>query len=178
MAWSISEMKVVLLMALTVDGKIARSPEEFPDWTGSEDKRMFKESTLKAGVLIMGSKTYDTIGKPLPGRKNIVFSRDKARVSMQKDLVFTSKKPRDLLAELRQDGYKTVVLAGGSQINTLFARDDLIDEIHVTYVPLIFGNGLSLFSESMTLKLELIDFRQLGSGQIFARYRVVRDALV
>jgi dihydrofolate reductase len=30
---------------------------------------MFKELTIKAGVLIMGSKTYDTIGKPLPGRK-------------------------------------------------------------------------------------------------------------
>ena len=171
-------MKVVLLMALTVDGKIARSPEEFPDWTGSEDKRMFKESTLKAGVLIMGSKTYDTIGRPLPGRKNIVLSRDKKRVSRQKDLVFTSQEPRELLAGLRQEGYKTVVLAGGSQINTLFARDDLIDEIHVTFVPLIFGNGLSLFSESVNFKLELIDFRQFDSGQIFARYRVVRDALV
>lgn len=177
MEWSTSEMKVVLLMALTVDGKIARGPEDFPDWTGSEDKRMFKEATLKAGVLIMGSKTYDTIGRPLPGRKNIVLSRDTSRVSQQKDLVFTSKKPRELLSELNQEGYKTVVLAGGSQINTLFVRDDLIDEIHVTYVPLIFGNGLSLFSESVSLMLELIDFRQLGSGQIFARYRVVRDAL-
>jgi dihydrofolate reductase len=170
-------MKVVLLMALTVDGKIARGPEDFPDWTGSEDKRMFKERTLKAGVLIMGSKTYDTIGRPLPGRKNIVLSRDQSRVSEQENLVFTSEKPRDILADLRRDGYKTVILAGGSQINTLFVREDLIDEIHVTYVPRIFGEGLSLFSESVSLMLELIDFKHLGSGQIFARYRVIREAL-
>lgn len=170
-------MKVVLLMALTVDGKIARGPEDFPDWTGTEDKRMFKDSTLKAGVLIMGSKTYDTIGKPLPGRKNIVLSRNQTRVSQHDNLVFTSKRPRDILAELQQEGYKTVVLAGGSQINTLFARDDLIDEIHVTYVPRIFGEGLSLFSEPVSLMLELIDFKHLGSGQIFARYRIIREAL-
>ena len=170
-------MKVVLLMALTVDGKIARGPEDFPDWTGSEDKRLFKNTTLKAGVLIMGSKTYDTIGKPLPGRKNIVLSRDKSRVSSHEDLVFTSKNPREVLSELRREGYETVVLAGGSQINTLFARDDLIDEIHVTYVPRVFGKGLSLFAEPVSVLLELIDFNHLGSGQIFARYRVIRHAL-
>jgi dihydrofolate reductase len=170
-------MKVVLLMALTVDGKIARGPEDFPDWTGTEDKRMFKNSTLKAGVLIMGSKTYDTIGKPLPGRKNIVLSRNKSRVSRHENLVFTSKKPQEVISALRKEGYKTVILAGGSQINTLFARDDLIDEIHVTYVPRVFGIGLSLFTEPVSIMLELIDFKNLGSGQIFARYRVIRQAL-
>ena len=170
-------MKVVLLMALTVDGMIARDPEDFPDWTGSEDKRMFKKTTLSAGVLIMGSKTYDTIGKPLPGRKNIVFSRDKSRVSLHENLVFTSRAPREVLAELRREGYDTIILAGGSQINTIFAREDLIDEIHVTYVPRVFGAGLSLFSEPVALTLDLIDFKELGSGQIFARDRVMRDAL-
>ena len=170
-------MKVVLLMALTVDGKIARGPEDFPDWTGTEDKRMFKKSTLKAGVLIMGSKTYDTIGKPLPGRKNIVLSRNKSRVSQHEDLVFTSKNPRELISDLRREGYETVILAGGSQINTLFARNDLIDEIHVTYVPRVFGIGLSLFAEPVSIILDLIDFQALGSGQIFARYRVIRQAL-
>lgn len=170
-------MKVILLMALTVDGMIARGSDHFPDWTGREDKRMFKEMTIKAGVLIMGSKTYDTIGKPLPGRKNVVMSRNKRRISRQKDLVFTDKHPRELLADLRREGFEVAILAGGSQINTIFAREDLIDEIHLTYVPQIFGTGLTLFSDSISLQLELIDFKQLGTGQIFARYRVIREAM-
>jgi dihydrofolate reductase len=37
------DMKVTLVMALTVDGKIGKSPEHFPDWTGKEDKRIFRE---------------------------------------------------------------------------------------------------------------------------------------
>lgn len=170
-------MKVILLMALTVDGMIARSPEEFPDWTGTEDKRMFKKTTLEAGVLIMGAKTYDTIGRPLPGRKNIVLSRDKSRVSSHENLVFTAQRPREILEGLRREGYHTVILAGGSQINTLFARDDLIDEIRLTYVPRVFGTGLSLFTEPVAITLDLVDFKPLGGGQIFARYRVIRDAL-
>ncbi|MDZ7581984.1 MAG: dihydrofolate reductase family protein [Deltaproteobacteria bacterium] len=170
-------MKVILMTALTVDGIIARSSDHFPDWTGREDKRMFKEMTLKAGVLIMGSKTYDTIGRPLPGRKNVVMSRDKRRVSDREDLVFTDKPPRELLADLRQEGFEAAILAGGSQINSIFAREDLIDEIHLTYVPQIFGTGLSLFRDSISMQLELIDFKQLGTGQIFARYRVIREAL-
>ncbi|MGD8674867.1 MAG: dihydrofolate reductase family protein [Desulfobacterales bacterium] len=170
-------MKVILLMALTVDGLIARGSDHFPDWTGREDKRMFKEMTIKAGVLIMGSKTYDTIGKPLPGRKNVVMSRNKRRISQQENLVFTDKHPRELLADLRQEGFEVAILAGGSQINTIFAREDLIDEIHLTYVPQIFGAGLTLFSESISMQLELIDVKQLGTGQIFTKYRVIREAM-
>ena len=91
-------MKVILLMALTVDGMIARSPEEFPDWTGTEDKRMFKKTTLEAGVLIMGAKTYDTIGRPLPGRRTsssaatrAVFPVMKTWCSRPKDRARSSK---------------------------------------------------------------------------------------
>jgi dihydrofolate reductase len=82
-----------------------------------------------------------------------------------------------LLADLRQEGFKVAILAGGSQINTIFAREDLIDEIHLTYVPQIFGTGLSLFADSISMQLELTDFKQLGTGQIFAKYRVIREAM-
>jgi dihydrofolate reductase len=105
------------------------------------------------------------------------MSRNKRRISQQKDLVFTDKHPRALLDDLRQEGFKVAILAGGSQINTVFAREDLIDEIHLTYVPQIFGTGLTLFSDSISMQLELIDFKQLGARQIFARYRVIREAM-
>ena len=74
-------MKLILVMALTVDGKIGKDDAHFPDWTGSEDKKMFKAVTRRAGVVIMGSKTYDTIGKPLPGRKNVILTRNPHRLS-------------------------------------------------------------------------------------------------
>ena len=82
-------MEVILVMAMTLDGKIARDSLEPVDWTGKADKQYFVQVTRKAGVVIMGSRTFDTIGKPLPGRKNIVMTRNKDRKSQAKNLVFT-----------------------------------------------------------------------------------------
>ena len=82
-------LKVILLMALTVDGKIAKTSDHYPDWTGRGDKRLFAEISRRAGLVIMGSKTYDTIGKPLPGRQNIVMTRNKTRRSEYDNLLFS-----------------------------------------------------------------------------------------
>ena len=65
--------------AIGLNGKIP--------WHLPEDLRWFKERTL-GGALIMGRKTYDSIGRPLPGRKTYVVSRtaDIAGVEMIRDL--------------------------------------------------------------------------------------------
>ena len=165
-------MKVVLLMALTADGMIARGPSHFPDWTSRQDKAMFKKVTQKAGVLIMGSRTYDAIGKPLPGRKNIVLTRNKQRRSTHPDLEFTDSKPAELVDRLQREGFTEVILAGGATINTLFARQGLIDEIQVTYSPKVFGQGLTLFADELSMDLQLLAFEQLGTDEILVRYRV------
>ncbi|MCG6907381.1 MAG: dihydrofolate reductase family protein [Desulfobacteraceae bacterium] len=167
-------MKVILLMAQTLDGKIGRNSGHFPDWTGKEDKRLFVRITKAAGVLIMGSKTYDTIGSPLPGRKNVVLTRDPNRKSDSPELVYTAKPPREVLADLQAEGYTTAILAGGTVINTVFAREGLIDEIMLTICPLFFGSGIALFSGEVPLKLRLLSAEILGSDAILAHYAVVR----
>ena len=165
-------MKLILLMALTVDGKIGRSTDHFPDWTGPEDKRMFKTVTQKAGVVIMGSRTFDTIGKPLPGRRNIVLTRNKDRVSQWENLKYTGQTPTEIVADLKAEGFSEVILAGGATVNYLFAAADLIDEIHVTFAPFIFGAGLPLFSGKVSMSLELMKLQRLGDHRILAQYRV------
>jgi dihydrofolate reductase len=43
-------------------------------WHLPEDFRWFKRATM-GGVIVMGRKTYESLGKPLPGRENVVVSR-------------------------------------------------------------------------------------------------------
>ncbi len=157
-------MKVTLLMAITLDGKIGKDPDHFPDWTGKEDKQLFKKITQKAGVVIMGSKTFDTIGNPLPGRKNIVLTRRSDRVSTWPNLVFTGQDPKKILNGLEQEGFSEAILAGGATINLLFARANLIDDILITIVPRIFGAGISLFPEKIDLPLALEGLKTMGNG--------------
>ena len=61
-------MKIILMMAMTADGKIAKNSDHFPDWTSKEDKKMFMRVTKEVGVVIMGDKTFFTFPKALPER--------------------------------------------------------------------------------------------------------------
>lgn len=169
-------MKVTLLMALTVDGKSARHASHFPDWTETADKKMFREITSKAGVIIMGSNTFDAIGKPLPGRKNIVMTRNPDRTSTVDNLVFTGHPPRRILSDLAAEGFERVVLIGGAKINSLFVREGLIHEMILTFCPKAFGLGISLFSIEISMDLQLKDVQKIGENSIMATYAVVPPA--
>lgn len=167
-------MKLILLMAMTVDGKIARSRDHFPDWTGKADKIMFKRMTTEAGVVIMGSRTFKTIGKPLPGRLNVVMTRSPQRWLPSENLVFCADPPEKLLADLAERGYSQAILAGGATINTLFEQKGLISEMVVTVIPKLFGQGLSMFSEEMNANLALIESREIEPGVLVLRYKFSR----
>jgi len=167
-----------MLMAITLDGKIAKTSDHFPDWTGKADKKYFMNRTKEAGCLIMGNTTYKTIGRPLPGRKNMILTRDKSQIQnpnfKKSELEFTDKAPAELLGQLGEEGFEEVMLCGGAQINTLFAKAGLIDEIILTISPLAFGEGMSLFNEVVDLNLELLELTTLDENLVLVRYKVLK----
>ena len=165
-------MHVIILMAVTADGLIARNSNHVVDWTGKADKQYFVHTTKKSGAMIMGSKTFDMIGCILPERKNIVMTRDKTRKSHDNNLVFTDKAPGLIIKDLNSQGFKSAVIIGGSTINTLFLKENLVDEIHMTIVPKLFGRGLSLFNESIHTQLELIHVGELDKGRVLLKYKI------
>jgi dihydrofolate reductase len=164
-------MKVTMVMAMTLDGKIAKDDNHPADWTGKDDKQKFVEITKRAGVVIMGSKTFDTIGRALPDRRNIVMTRNRTRKSFD-NLIFTDQAPDLILEGLAREGFSEVALIGGTQINSLFARAGLIDEIYLTIVPLLFGRGLSLFDHDTDTQLSLVNFEVISDQSLVLRYRV------
>lgn len=67
------EQSLTAVVAMTPNGVIGHDGN-LP-WRLSSDLRRFKRLTM-GGVLIMGRRTYDSIGRPLPGRKTIVITRN------------------------------------------------------------------------------------------------------
>lgn len=163
-------------MAATLDGKIAKHATQFADWTSKADKKIFVAETKKAGVIIMGETTYDTIGRPLPGRLNVVLSLEpEKRENIPDILEFTKKLPRELLADLAKRGFETAILGGGATINGLFLKENLIDEIWLTIEPKIFGDGISLFKGAdMDLNLKLISVEKIDENVLQARYEIIK----
>nr|AIA15687.1 RibD C-terminal domain protein [uncultured bacterium] len=140
-------MKVIMVMVMTIDGKIARNDHQFVDWSSREDKKSFFDATKQAGVLILGHNTFKTFDTPLPGRLHVVItSKDMHDKSIPGSVEYTTKSPQEIVDDLEQRGYKEAALTGGAHVNALFLKANLVDEIWLTIEPLVFGEGLGLFS--------------------------------
>lgn len=171
-------LKKIIIAAITLDGKIAKNADHNADWTSKEDKNFFRAETKKAGVVIFGSKTYETIGHPMPDRLNIIMTREPKKYTkkQKKDfLEFTSDSPPNILNNLMKRGYKNVVIGGGNAIYSLFLQMKLVDEIYLTIAPKIFGQGINLFKDinMNEINLKLISLEKLNEqGEILIKYKL------
>lgn len=163
---------VFIIAALTADGFIGKNNSHFANWTSKEDKTFFVEMSKKAGVVVMGLNTFNTIKKPLKDRVNIVYSEEKIHCE---GVETTSKKPKKLLEELYKRGFKEVAIAGGSQIYTLFMEAGLVDALYLTIEPLVFGSGISLFNKKIDKKLELKNIQKIGKQTLILEYIVIKE---
>jgi dihydrofolate reductase len=118
-------VKVAIVAAKAENHVIGRGLE-IP-WKVKGEQALFKRITMN-GTLIMGRKTYQSIGRPLPGRTTIVVSRNT-------DLAFTGCETSTSLerAIVRAiDIDKPIFVAGGGQLYRQALP--LVDEIHLTTI--------------------------------------------
>lgn len=168
-----SVMKTFIIAAQTLDGFIARkSAESSFDWTSKEDKEFFISKTKEAGVVVMGRTTFQTIGKPLVGRRTIVMSRSE-KIDVE-GVECTDETPEELCARLEKEGVNEVAIAGGASIYTAFLKAGLVDKIFLTIESYIFGDGIKLFNETHDQKLELISNTKLGESTLLLEYNVIK----
>ena len=96
-------------------------------WRLPDDQRFFRRTTLGKPI-IMGRKTFDEIGRPLPERRNIVLSRrglDAEGVEVVTDL-------ESALALARSDAPEEAFVIGGAQIYSLALP--LLDRLYMTLI--------------------------------------------
>jgi dihydrofolate reductase len=164
-------IRTFIVAAMTADGFIARD-NSVPStaWTSKVDKKRFSELSKRAGVVIMGSVTYETIGKPLPGRVNIVYVLGDKKYEGAET---TTKSPAELIADLEKRGFKEVAICGGSTIYTMFMKSGLVDTLYLTMEPVIFGSGTRLFKEPIDAKLELVSSEKVENSTLL-EYKVLK----
>lgn len=163
---------VTMMMAITVDGKIAKNAKHFPDWTSQEDKKMFSKISKEHGVVMIGAKTFATFPSPLPGRLNVVFTSEKNPPATE-GVKWVTGEPEPVLEELEKMGYQSALLGGGAFLNTLFLEKKLISEIILTIEPKIFGDGLCLFNKDFNIGLKLLGLKKINKDAIVVKYKVI-----
>jgi dihydrofolate reductase len=168
-------MKVFIIAALTADGFIGRTADHLADWTSPEDKKLFTSLTKEAGVMAMGSRTFATIGRALPGRRNIVYTASPDAFTSVEGVEPTNESPADLIARLKQEGVSGLAVCGGASIYSLFMEAGVVEEVYITIEPVLFGTGITLFSSEIEASLTLLETRKLNDNTVLLHYAVTRS---
>ena len=171
-----------VFIATSLDGFIARKDNQL-DWlskqpTQGEDHgwERFMESV---DGLVMGRGTYETVLTlgPWPYRKQVVvMSKTLVQADVPHELMenvrITALDPPELMHDLKNEGWSRAYIDGGRVVQS-FLRRGLIQDLVLTTIPILIGEGIRLFGEvEGDIDLELLGTTSFESGLVQARYGV------
>jgi dihydrofolate reductase len=119
-------MKVSFVVAMSRDRVIGRDGE-LP-WRLPRDLKHFRELTWGKPI-VMGRKTHESLGRPLPGRTNIILSR---RPDFQADGCLIAHSTGEALEQARATAAAEAMVVGGGEVYRAFLPD--CSRIHLTLV--------------------------------------------
>jgi dihydrofolate reductase len=171
--------RLKVFVATSVDGYIAARDGDV-SWRFRDAD--YGDEAFFAGIdtVLLGRRTYEAALAmqrwPYPRRKTVVFTRGGDLKISSPDTVATSRRPADVVAELRSREGKDLWLAGGGTLVRDCLDAGLIDDVTVLIHPLILGAGTPLVAGGATTTgLALIAERRYPSGLVQLTYRVDRD---
>lgn len=177
-------MKTYVYIAQSLDGFIA-GPNGELDWleeidNPGRDDLGFADFMSGIDALLMGRNTFETVRSfgAWPYEKPVfVASSSLARLpeGLEGKASLLDGSPELMLAKLGRKGYENIYIDGGALIRS-FLKEDLVDEIIITTLAVVLGEGLRLFGHlPQRLKLQLVDSRVLLHQLVKTHYRVGRS---
>jgi dihydrofolate reductase len=133
-------------------------------WHYSPDMKFFRETTTGHAV-VMGRKTWLTIGKPLKDRLNIVLSRDSTIEPQDSLLVLTDV---DSVISFSHSLTSDLFVIGGAQIYQAFVPH--IEKWIITEVPLTVSGADAFMPEGYLDAFKEVDSKSLGDDLIVKFY--------
>ena len=168
-------MRVVLYMAVSVDGFIARNDDD-TSWISRAEWDSYSSRVRQAGCLIIGHRTYDILTKQpefteFKDIKIIVVSQRSVPLLSPGHLLAHS--PSEALTFLKD--FHEAVVAGGSLLNASFLDENLLDEIYLDIEPVILGAGVPLFKDKDSAHdLKLVGIKNISEDEVQLHYEIIK----
>jgi dihydrofolate reductase len=180
--------KLIVFNLISLDGYFVNGAGDM-NWAHNNDPefKVFAEENAKGGgELLFGRKTYDLMASywPTPaaikndpvvaeGMNNlpkVVFSRTMGRATWKNSRVVKENLVAEVQRMKKESGLGMVIMGSGTIISQL-AAEGLIDEYQFVVVPVVLGNGRTLFEGVKTmLHLRLTKSRVFKSGYVLLCY--------
>jgi dihydrofolate reductase len=141
-------------------GKDGKLPWHYP-----ADLKFFKETTT-GNAIVMGLHTWQSIGRPLPNRLNIILSRA-AQIAEAPNVKLL--RSRDEVLKLAETLDKDIFIIGGAKTYETFA--DVIDKWLVTEVPETIEDADTFMDRDFLDGFEMLETKELGDGLIVKTFQ-------
>jgi dihydrofolate reductase len=169
-----------VFIAISLDGYIARADGSI-DWLSIvhpvDEAHGYNAFMASVDTVVIGRGTYETVlgygTWPYIGKRVIVMTHRPVEARNGEEPF--SGTPLEVVSRLAEA--KRVYVDGGKVVSEFFGAD-LIDDVTISVIPIVLGNGIRLFSGGEgEHRLELEGSRSWPSGMVQMRYRIKDDAV-
>lgn len=171
------DRKVILYIAMSLDGFIASKNDglEFLSLVEQEgEDYSYSDFVNTVDTVIIGRKSYEKVlsmGYKYPHADKDLYVITHADRPAEGNLKFYNGELKALVADLKSKAGKNIYVDGGAVVVNELLKDNLIDELYISVIPVLLGDGISLFNGgSPELKLKLVSSKSYSKGLVQLHY--------
>jgi len=173
----ITQRKVILYIAMSLDGYIA-TPDNGLEFLSSVEEKdqdySYKDFVNTVDTVIVGRKSYDKVlsmGLEYPHTDKELYIITRTPRPTVGSTTFYSGDLNELVSSLKRKEGKDIYVDGGAEIANEMLSENLIDEFYISVIPILLGNGISLFNNSRPqVRLKLISTKTYNKGLVQLHY--------
>jgi dihydrofolate reductase len=173
-----SDRKLVIYIAVSLDGYIAKPGDDlrFLSLVEKEGEDYgYRDFMATVDTIIMGRRTYDWVMQQLPefshADKTAYIITHTPRPANGKTSFYTGSLPH-LVQQLKKEDGKTIFCDGGAEVVNVLLENDLVDEIIISIVPVLVGDGIRLFKDGRPEQLyHFLSAQSFDTGLVQLRYQ-------
>lgn len=170
--------QVILYIAMSLDGYIAKPNDDLSFLSIVEkdgEDYGYADFVSSIDTVIIGRKTYDWVMKQVGefphADKNAYIITRTARPTIGKTIFYTGDLT-DLVRKLKSENGKNIFCDGGAEIVNELLNNDLLDELIISVIPILIGNGTRLFKDGRPeQKLKLLNVKTFDTGLTQLHYK-------
>jgi dihydrofolate reductase len=172
-------------MAASLDGYIASKDGDL-SWLNqamsADEDYGFVASMERSGAYIIGANTFrEMMNSGMSGSdmtKTYVVTHQSSLGEVGTNVSLYSGDLRLLVEKIKAETDKDICLYGGASLVTQFIELDLVDELGISIIPVLLGDGVPFFGNLSNWKrLTLFECKPYKSGIVLLNYRLLRSSL-
>jgi len=170
--------KLVLYIACSLDGYIAKPNDDLSFLKRVQSKNEdygYGDFISNVDTVIVGRKTYEWVinqGYSFPHTNKECYIMTRTPRAKEGNLVFYTGDIKELVLGLKKKPGKNIFCDGGSEVVHQLLEKKLLDELIVSVVPTLVGNGIRLFKDGRPeQEFELLSATSFGSGLVQLKYK-------